>query len=136
MINFSYARGWSKVSDFLFSFCWLELLPYELVLLLREALLSDARDSDDVDGGVLLRHCGGVLGGVRLCGGVRLPSTGFRLLLLLLLFSTGLSCAAGDEDLSVKIRNAGFNGYVLNSSFMIINTDTLQIRHNAKRYWD
>ena len=86
---------------FLISLGWPTLLPYELVLPLSDAL-SAARDGAEVvAGGVLLRLCGGVLGGVRLCGGVRLPNTGFLLVLLLLLFSTGLSCAAGDEDFSV-----------------------------------
>ena len=86
---------------FLISLGWPTLLPYELVLLLSDAVSADRDGAEVVAGGVLLRLCGGVLGGVRLCGGVRLPNTGFLLVLLLLLFSTGLSCAAGDEDFSV-----------------------------------
>lgn len=88
------------------SFTWLAPLLYELVLLLSDPLFSKALDGTAVvAGGVLLRLCGGVLGGVRLCGGVLLPNTGFLLalvlLLLVLVFSAGLSCAAGDAILSV-----------------------------------
>ena len=96
-----YLSGKSEEMCFLLSFGWPTLLPYELVLLLSDAVSADRDGAEVVAGGVLLRLCGGVLGGVRLCGGVRLPNTGFFLVLLLLLFSTGLSCAAGDEDFSV-----------------------------------
>ena len=97
----AYLSGKSEETCFLLSFCWPTLLPYELVLLLSDTLSADRDGAEVVAGGVLLRLCGGVLGGVRLCGGVRLPNTGFLLVLLLLPFSTGLSSAAGDEDFSV-----------------------------------
>ncbi len=78
-----YLEGVSEPLNRLVFSLW-EALLYELVLLLRDPASVWRGPSEEVTGGVLLRLCGGVLGGVRVCGGVPRPPPIGRFLLALL----------------------------------------------------